>query len=267
MKNYTQEIVTFTVDGKERKALVRTPEKLFRFPALMINFGLAAEETLECEYLRIVSDIFLAAGHRVASIDVFGHGEFTEYGESLEGQTAAIKAGVDIFSDMRKRTSTFIDCMIERGLAREKAIVLDGTSRGGLMALHVLSEDERVLAASIHSPRTYIPRLTEFSDMPDNPIIQRSNAEVLIPRLTGKPLFVAIGELDERIGSECCFDFYAKLRATCTINQPVLFTGPGASHDLSPGSYVWGSGYFAAAGFLLQHCAEQLKMLNNESYQ
>ena len=122
-----------------------------------------------------------------------------------------------------------------------------------------------MLAVSIHAPRTYIPKLIEFSHLADNPIIQRSNAEALVPKLANKPLFISIGSSDERIGAECCFDFYAKLRAVCTKNHPVLFTGPGASHDLSPGSFVREAGYFAAAGFLLQHCAEEIKMLNNEA--
>jgi len=261
--NYTEETVSFTVNGEERKALVRTPKKIFRLPALMMNFGLDRQTALDGD-CSIVSDIFLAAGHRVAAIDAPNHGDrIDKYSELLEGQANAIQAGVDIFKDTRETATAFIDLMIERGLAMENNIVLDGTSRGGLMALHVFSEDERVLAVSIHAPRTYIPKLIEFSHLADNPIIQRSNAEALIPKLANKPLFIAIGSSDERIGAECCFDFYAKLRAACKINHPVLFTGPGASHDLSPGSFVRETGYFAAAGFLLQHCAEQLKMLNS----
>lgn len=262
--DYTEETISFRVNGEERKALVRTPKKLFRFPALMMNFGLARQATLDGD-CGIVSDIFLTAGQRVAALDLPNHGDrVNSYGKGLEGQAAAIKAGVDIFNDMRETTSAFIDLMIERGLARENAIVIDGTSRGGLMALHVYSEDNRVLAVSIHSSITYMPHLTEFCDLADNPIIQRSNAEALIPKLANKPLFIAIGSSDERIGAQHCFDFYAKLRAQSSINQPVLFTGPGPSHNLSPGSYVSETGYFAAAGFLLQQCAEELKMLHNE---
>ena len=261
---YTEETISFTINGEERKALVRTPERLFRFPAFMMNFGLDRQATLDGE-CGIVSDMFLAAGHRVAALDLPNHGDRVDsYGNGLEGQAAAIKAGVDIFKDMRETATAFIDLMIERGLATENAIVIDGTSRGALMALHVYAFDNRVLALSIHAPVTYSPKLIEFSSLADNPIIQRSNAEALIPLLADKPLFIAIGSSDERIGAECCFDFFAKLRAMCTINQPVLFTGPGATHDISPGSFVRETGYFAAAGFLLQHCAEQLKMRNNE---
>lgn len=262
--NYTEDTISFPVHGEERKALVRTPEKMFRFPALLMNFGLDRDTALNGD-CSIVSDIFLAAGHRVAAIDAPNHGErIDEYGEGLEGQAKAIQAGVDIFKDTRDTATAFFDLMIERGWVRERHIVLDGTSCGGMMALQVYSTDDRVLAVSIHAPRTYIPKLIEFSHLADNPIIQRSNAEALIPKLANKPLFISIGSSDVRIGAECCFDFYAKLRAVCTRNQPVLFTGPGASHDLSPGSFVREAGYFAAAGFLLQHCAEELKILNHD---
>lgn len=262
--NYTEETIAFSVNGEERKALVRTPKILFRFPALMMNFGLDRRSALDGDN-SFVSDIFLAAGHRVAAIDAPNHGErIDQYGEMLEGQARAIEAGVDIFRDTRETVAAFLGRMIERSLARGRLVVLDGTSRGGLMALHAFAYDERVLAASIHAPRTRISRLTEFSHLANHPIVQRSNAEALIPKLANKPLFISIGATDDRIGAECCFDFHAKLNAVCTRNHPVLFTGPGASHDLSPGSFVREAGYFAAAGFLLQQCAEELKMLNAE---
>ena len=130
------------------------------------------------------------------------------------------------------------------------------------MSLHAYAKDKRILAAAIYAPMTYMPAVAEFRDLAENPILKRSNAEALLPALADRPLFISIGSSDTRVGAEHCFSFYAKLRALCRINPPVLFTGPGASHAASPGCFVAEAGYYAGAAFLLQQCAEQLKMMN-----
>lgn len=47
--------------------------------------------------------MFLAAGHRVASFDLPGHGTLIdEFGEGLNNWVNAINAGVDVFDEIKK---------------------------------------------------------------------------------------------------------------------------------------------------------------------
>ena len=260
-EKYRDEELTLKVNGKETLAILRTPIRRAVRPALLINLAADVKSALGGDYFRIVPDIFLAAGHRVVSFSLPCHGErVNEYGEGIEGWANSIKAGIDVFADIRATGAALIDLCLERGLAYGETIVIDGTSRAGLAALHILSAESRIAAAAIHAPVTYIPAVTEYHGTEENPMVKRSNASTLVPQLADKPLFIAIGSSDLRVGAEHCFEFYAALRAACKQHPPQLFTGPGPSHNTDSGCFAAETGYQAAAGFLLRHCAEKLKL-------
>ena len=206
---------------------------------------------------RIVPDAFLATGHRVASFDLPCHGELAAEGiEGLTGMAAAVARGVDVFDEIRQTGAGLVDLCLERGLAPGEAVALNGTSRGGLAALHVMAADRRVLACAVHAPVTYLPRLSEFARLAGNPIVARASAAALIPQLADRPVFIAIGQTDPRVGADHCLAFHAALRGASPSRPPVLFTAPGASHGEG---YPYELGYQAAAAFLLRHCVERLK--------
>jgi len=258
--------LTFTVNGEERKAVLRSPMRRAVRSALLINLAADCKSALDGDFFRIVPDIFLAAGHRVVAFSLPCHGErLNEYGEGIEGWSNSVKAGIDVFADIQQTARTLIDLCVERGLAHGQTIVIDGTSRAGLAALHVMSADQRVIAGAIHSPVTYIPAVSEFAEMEDHPIVKRSNAEALIDKLAGRPLLISIGSSDVRVGAELCFRFFARLRAVSSNRPPQLFTAPGASHNQEPGCFPAETGYHAAAGFLLWQCAESLRLLDPRS--
>ena len=260
-EKYRDEELTIKVNGEETLAIIRTPIRRAVRPALLINLAADVKNALGGDFFRIVPDIFLAAGHRVVSFSLPCHGErVNEYGEGIEGWANSIKAGIDVFADIRATGTTLIDLCLERDLAYGETIVIDGTSRAGLAALHILSAESRITAAAIHAPVTYIPAVTEYHGTEENLMVKRSNASALVPKLADKPLFIAIGSSDVRVGAEHCFEFYAGLRAVCKQNPPQLFTGPGPSHNTDPGCFAAETGYHAAAGFLLRHCAEKLKL-------
>ena len=260
--SYYEEDLTFEVNGRQLKALLRTPERLTSKPALLINLGGGRKNAFETDSMRTVPDIFLAAGHRVISFDLPGHGNNSDtFGGGLGSWANKAKAGVDVFKEIRDTGKALIDFCIERKLAKEDMIVISGVSRGGLAALHIMAADARVLAVSVQSSMTYNPALQEFTGLEDNPIIQRGNAESLIPQLANRPILVAIGSADPRVSAEHSFTFYARLRAVATTIQPELYTAPGASHKLGAGSYPYKTGDHVMAGFLLRKCAERSKLL------
>ena len=254
---YCEQEVEFNVCGEPRRALVRTPRRLCARPALLISLAGDMRSALDGEWFDIVPNIFLAAGHRVASFDLPCHGERALQGaEGLTGMAQAVVRGEDVFADIKATATALIDRCLAVGFAEGGGILLSGTSRGGLAALHAMSADSRVLACAVFAPVTRLPVLIEFRELSDTPIVARSNAESLIPRLADRPVFTAIGTEDPRVGADDCRRFHARLLAASTRTPPVLFCAEGTSHG---DTYPPGPGYQAGAAFLLRHCAEQMK--------
>jgi len=255
-REYTDEELVLTVNGRERKALVRVPARVTPGGCLLIELAVDRAYTLDNYPYNIVSRIFLAAGHRVASLDMPQHGELAdEFGEGLVGIANAARAGADVFADFAAAERALVDACIARGWARAGRIVIAGTSRGGHASLLLMAGDARVLACAAIAPVTYLPAVTEFADLADNPIIRRWNANALIPHLADRHVFLNIGEEDPRVAAEHCFDFHARLTAASRNIKPVLYTLPGATH----GPAFLDPGYHAAAGFLLARCADAIK--------
>ncbi len=253
------EEIVFSVEGRPRKALVRSPERLAPLPGLLITLAADRRNSLDAEGVRRVADILLAAGHRAASFDLPNHGERANaHGDGLEGMAAAIRAGEDVFADIRETGKAFLNLMTARGLMPTGSALLNGISRGGLAALHLMAFDARALACAVHAPVTDLPTLREFRGMEENPIVRRGNAPALVERLAGRAVFIAIGCADARVSAERCFEFHARLCSVARRNPPVLFALPGATHAKGAGDEI---GYQAAAGFLLQRHAEAARNL------
>ena len=257
MENCAPEEIMLQVGGEPRKALIWTPKRLALRPALLINFGLDRQQTLGGDSGRIRPDVFLAAGHRVASIELPNHGErANEYGEGLPGMANSVAHGVDVFADIRETGRALIQSCLDRGLVQDKRVFLSGVSRNGHAALHVMAAEEQVLACAILSPVTHLPTLWEFRDLADNPIVRRSNAAALVDRLADRPVFIAMGTSDPRVGADRCFDFHARLCAASRRTLPELFCAEGQSHGTT---YPEETGNHAGAAFLLRQYAMHMK--------
>ena len=141
----------------------------------------------------------------------------------------AIAAGVDVCGNIQDTGRVLISRCIDEGRIGPHAVLVHGTSRGGLAAFHVAAADRRVLAVAAQVPVTHIPALEEFAHLDGNEIIEHANAAALIPRLADRPVFVAVGAVDTRVGEQHCFDFCAALDAASNATTS-LFTAPGRSH-------------------------------------
>lgn len=249
--------LTLNLPFGERRALLRAPKTLAQTPFLLINLAADRFTSLNEPPYNLIPTLFLAAGHRVASVDLPFHGELAnEMGEGLRGMAAAMAAGENPFGALRVTARALIDACLAQGLATAGRIVAAGTSRGGLSALHVMAEDARVLAGAAMVPVTDLPVPIEFRALAGTPIIARSNAEALIPALANRPVFITIGEKDERVSADACFAFYGKLLAAAHDVQPVLRVFPGATHT---GSFPYQPMYWCGAAYLLTQCAEAVK--------
>src|SRR5436190_13102323 len=152
-----EERLKVKVSGVEHAFAVRTPAKLCADPALVINLANDLDSTFNQHPYCILSDVFLAAGHRAAAVDMPCHGGWvTKYGDGIIGIAAALAAGVDLYAELGRVGRAVIDACVERKLARPGHVVAGGTSRGGLGALHILAADERVIGVAMQAPCTHL---------------------------------------------------------------------------------------------------------------
>jgi len=250
------------IDGQIYHFVLRSPENLSKRPVLLITIAADCHHTLNHPDYNIISNVFLAVGHRVIGFDLPNHGEHIDnYGEGLGGWANAISDGVDIFEKIRKIGSSIIDFAIKEKLAWENTIVMTGVSRGGLSAMHIMAYDERVYAAVVHAPCTDLGKIREFKSLKDNPVIASSNVINLVNRLANRFLLITIGEKDPRVDEKSCLEFYARLFATSDTIKPSIFILEGETH----GNTAFNdAAYIAGASFLLEKISLRIKRKVND---
>jgi dienelactone hydrolase len=253
---YREEEWPLDVRGEARTALARVPERMAKTPWLLINLAADRGTSLREYPYALVPDLFTAAGHVVASFDLPYHGDLVHdtFGEGLRGMAAALAAGVDLAAAIRAAGTACIDAAVVRGIVVPEHVVAAGTSRGGLSALHVMAADRRVQAAMTMAQVTRLEVLAEFAAQADNPLLRQANADTLVRDLANRPLYLAMGERDERVSTEACVDFARELVAAACGTPPILDIRPGQSHT---GRFDYEPGYLAGGVFLLGVCAGQ----------
>ncbi|OQB75066.1 MAG: Prolyl oligopeptidase family protein [candidate division TA06 bacterium ADurb.Bin131] len=233
--------------------VVRTPENLIERPILLITIGADCNSALNLPNHNIIPDLFLSAGHRVASFDLPGHGTLIdEFGEGMNNWVNAINAGINVFDEIKKIGIQVIDTIIKEKLAWQNMVMISGTSRGGFAALHIMASDKRVQAAAVNAPVTNIGIVSEFTQISQHPLIKAANTENLISCLANRFIFIAIGETDPRVDAKSCFEFYAKLDAASNLVKPQLFVLPGETHG---NTALHRAGHIAGGAFLLYKTA------------
>jgi len=255
--SYTREEFVLQVEGRPHAAVILTPAVLTRKPAMLLCPGECVTGIRSESDLHISQKVFLSTGHRVASFALPNHGDQVNgYGEGLEGMAASIAAGNDVFGEIRRTGTAFIDLVMDKGLTADGVILLEGISRGGIAALNIMAADRRVSAAALHAPVTYLPAVREFAHLENSEIVTRANAVALVEQLADRHVFISIGETDRRISSPHSFDFHARLSAASRKVRPVLFALPGESHGYTCPYEI---GLYAGAAFLLTVCANRMK--------
>ncbi len=242
---FTDQDLSVDLFGRRRAFLLRKPNRANEDPVLLMNLAMDRRTTLDQHPYGISSDIFLAAGHWVCSLDLPNHGDnANEYGEGLPGIAAAMAAGVNVFDQFRQVASAAIDQAVQIAGIRSNRIFATGTSRGGLCALHVMAQDARVAGIAAIVPVTDLLQLQEFAPLGRTPAVAAASAIALIPQLRGRNVFIAIGLNDQRVGTAQCLDFHARLLlASGGMGLVVLHIDPTAVHRSTDAAYHRGAAF------------------------
>ncbi|QDU82302.1 esterase [Polystyrenella longa] len=172
-------------------------------PTLII-LASTIQETLGSAYFRQSGNELSEAGYLLVSIDIPSHGTAMQVDEpaGLNGWADRCRRGEDFVKENNERLAQVLDYLIAEQYTDKSRIVICGTSRGGFLATHFAAFDKRVKAAVAYAPVTDLAALREFKDMEDNELAQSLSLIHQVDNLLGRPLFIVIGDRDDRVGTD-----------------------------------------------------------------
>ena len=190
-------------------------EKPTKDRMLLCSFAADRTTSLEVVPYGLAAEVFLQQGHQVLSIDLPNHGgQINDYGEGIIGFRNTFVAGIDPFELFVAQGKTVIDSCIARGMATAGQIAVCGTSRGGYMALRLLAADTRIGAGAGFAPVTDWRELKEFRQEKDLQSLASQRLSCYAGSLATRPVFMAIGNHDERVNTARCCQLYLDILAS-----------------------------------------------------
>lgn len=187
-------------------------EKQVERPWLLLTFSTDRQTSLTAEDYAGPARKFLAAGHRVASFDLPAHGErIDSRGAGIDGLCARFLAGDDPFKLFAADGSAVVDELIRRELAVAGRIVVCGVSRAGYCGLRLAAADLRIAGVAALAPVTDWRPLREFAICREREDVAQLALEHFCQPLAGRAVYAAIGNRDERVGTDCCVRFALRL--------------------------------------------------------
>lgn len=221
-------------------------------PVLFVLAG-TIDGTLSKPYFRQCGNQLAEHGFLSVSIDIPCHGTLWKKGYSgLTGWSALAAEEVDFVAQNNTRLSKVLDHLIATGVADENKIAVCGTSRGGFLAIHFAAHDQRVACAAAFAPVTDLKALNEFKNLSENNFVDTLSVSSKADALAGRPVWIVIGDQDERVGTGQAIEFAQQLTAAArkknidsaitlhVLPEPRGHTTPKGSAQL-------------AADWLLQH--------------
>jgi pimeloyl-ACP methyl ester carboxylesterase len=229
-------------------------ERLSPRPALALVFAADRQYSLFGEVVvALTTQLLLDAGHRVLTFDLPQHGaRVDEHGEGIGGLCAAYLAGHDPFAEFLGDAAAVLDHAAEAGWARSGNALVGGYSRGAYFALRLLAAEPRVQAAALFAPVTDWRDLREFAAERERPEVAALALANDADALAGRPVYLAIGHADGRVGTaSCCRLFLALHDANARRG---VEAAPLVFHCTDDLDHTLGAMWYArGVDFLLKH--------------
>lgn len=185
-------------------------------------------------------------GYLCVSIDLPCHGnQSTKECNGLSGWGKRAAAGDHFVAEFNARMSKVLDHLIAEGLTDPAKVAVCGTSRGGFLAVRFAAHDKRVKCAAGYSSVTNLRKLSEFRKAASVPAVDAMSLEAHVDALVGKPVFLVIGDRDDRVGTDAAVNFARSLSAAALkANVPSgvelhVVSEPRANHTTPAGADKW----------------------------
>lgn len=196
-------------------------------PTLFL-FAREADLTLDHPSYNQIGTALQAQGWLIVSLDIPGHGENVQPGETggLTGWAERTAAGEDWVQPFTQTVSQAIDYLIRSEQSLPDRIYAAGLSRGGFLALHAAAADARIKAVVACWPVTDLRALEEFAALHDNPLAAQLRIHTQAAKLSHQPIYILMADHDPRVSTE----------QAVTFAQSVRDAGGRADVDLFPGN-------------------------------
>ncbi len=209
----TDDVILKTTPGGVEYGVWGNPEAAAA-PTLFILAG-TIEGTLSKPYFRQCGNELAEKGYLCVSIDIPCHGRQVEEGgpSGLGGWSLRVGNGEDIVAECNERLSAVLDHLIETKLSDPQKIAICGTSRGGFLAIHFAAHDDRVKCSAGFAPVTDLAALSEFRGKQEYPLVKKLNLAAHADQLAGRPVWIVIGDRDDRVGTQSAMNLATALSA------------------------------------------------------
>ena len=219
---------------------------------LLLTFSSTRQASFYEDPYNIPARLFAEAGYAVASFDLPNHGaQINAFGEGIVGMCAAVCAGVDPFVQFIDQAQTVIDACLRQGVGTG-GLFACGVSRAGYCALRLAAADPRIDGVAGLAPVIDWRALREFAAVRELPAVAALDLNHWAVQLAGRPIFMSIGNHDDRVGSDHCVRLALRLLeleepSVARTSALQLHVVEDAGHGLSN---PWRT---AGAEFLLRH--------------
>ena len=172
-------------------------------PTLFV-FALSAKETLGSIKYRQSGNQLTDRGFLLVSLDLPCHGADRRLREpeGLAGWRARVDSGEPLVEPFVRRASAVLDYLVKHKYSDSNHVAACGTSRGGFAAMHFAAADARVKCVAGFAPVTDLAALSEFKDVSDLSAIAKLSLASQADRLAGRPVWIAIGDADQRVDTD-----------------------------------------------------------------
>lgn len=173
--------------------------------------------------------VYTEVGRRLAkhgflyvALDPPCHGEDVKPGEpgQINGWRHRIEKGDPFIANFTTRASSVLDHLVKEGYTDPEKVAACGVSRGGFLAFHFAAAEPRIKAAAGFAPVTNLLAVSEFKGLEKNAAAQDLALINIAPKLAGRPIWISIGNNDQRVSTDDAIAFTRKVVAASAQQNP-----------------------------------------------
>jgi dienelactone hydrolase len=187
-------------------------------------FATALEDLLRDGTYLEAGRILGRRGYLVVALDPPCHGTDQLAGEppQLQGWRHRLEKGDPLIPAFTRKASQVLDHLVLEKYTDPDRVAAYGISRGGFLAYHFAAADRRIRAVAGLSPVTNLLSVREFAGMEKHAGAQALTLTNHAAKLAGRPVWVSIGNHDERVNTDDAIAFARKV----VVESAALRPGP-----------------------------------------